>query len=53
MKHILRKCIACNRYSIKIQCPLCSNPTIDPNPAKFSPDDKYLKYRVSAYHSEN
>lgn len=53
MKHLLRKCKVCNRYTLKFKCSFCLVDTIDPKPAKFSPEDKYLKYRVSDYYSKN
>lgn len=53
MKHLLRKCTVCNRYTLKSKCSFCLVDTIDPKPAKFSPEDKYLKYRVSDYYSKN
>ena len=42
----LRKCTSCNSYTLKITCPKCSEKTITAHPAKFSPDDKYLRYRL-------
>ena len=31
---------------MKNECPACKNKTETAHPAKFSPDDKYLKYRL-------
>jgi len=42
MKHLL-KCKTCGSYTIKQEC--CSGETVKPMPAKYSPDDKYGKYR--------
>ncbi|HEY8140175.1 MAG TPA: RNA-protein complex protein Nop10 [Nitrososphaera sp.] len=47
MKHLIRKCQTCGTYSLKEKCPRCSNPTIDPHPPKYSPDDKYARYRIA------
>jgi H/ACA ribonucleoprotein complex subunit 3 len=47
MKFQLRKCVNCNRYTIKIECPKCTGATINVHPGKYSPDDKYARYRVS------
>ncbi|HEX6294679.1 MAG TPA: nucleolar RNA-binding Nop10p family protein [Nitrososphaeraceae archaeon] len=47
MKHLLRKCLICNIYTLKSQCPTCSAITVDPTPPKFSPADKYILYRIS------
>ena len=42
----IRKCDRCYEYTLKNTCKKCSNETISVHPAKFSPDDKYLKYRM-------
>jgi H/ACA ribonucleoprotein complex subunit 3 len=47
MKHLIRKCSACNRYTLGRICPKCNASTIDPHPAKYSPDDKYVRYRIA------
>jgi len=44
MKKIM-KCPDCNTYTLKDSCPNCKIKTINPRPAKFSPEDKYGKYR--------
>ncbi|MBR9699144.1 ribosome biogenesis protein [Candidatus Woesearchaeota archaeon] len=43
MKHI-RKCI-CLTYTMKEQCPKCKKQTKIARPPKYSPEDKYAKYR--------
>ena len=46
MGWLLRKCIKCGRYTLKKdKCPYCGGNVRNPHPAKFSPDDKYAKYR--------
>ena len=42
MKHIL-KCSKCEKYTMQDKC--CGVKTISPKPAKFSPENKYGKYR--------
>ncbi|MDD3792295.1 MAG: RNA-protein complex protein Nop10 [Candidatus Bathyarchaeota archaeon] len=43
----LRKCVNCKRYTLnQSKCPVCNGPVRIPHPAKFSPVDKYLKYRM-------
>ena len=44
MEHIL-KCMGCGIYSLKSKCPNCGKDMLRPIPPKFSPDDKYGKYR--------
>ena len=46
MRFQLRKCTKCNRYTLKEMCNKCGEYTINVHPAKFSPDDKYLRYRI-------
>ncbi len=46
MVWLLRKCDDCKRYTLnKQQCPYCGGEVHIPHPAKFSPEDKYAKYR--------
>ncbi|MGW8288959.1 MAG: RNA-protein complex protein Nop10 [Candidatus Bathyarchaeia archaeon] len=48
MGWLLRKCGKCGRYTLKTdRCPYCGGGVKTPHPAKFSPDDKYLKYRMA------
>lgn len=41
----MRKCPKCGRYSTETVCQDCGSQTVIAHPAKFSPDDKYGKYR--------
>ncbi|HIJ11633.1 TPA: RNA-protein complex protein Nop10 [Candidatus Woesearchaeota archaeon] len=43
MKHI-HKCTLCSTYTMKETCS-CGGKTVQPKPPKFSPEDKYGKYR--------
>ncbi|HKZ60908.1 MAG TPA: RNA-protein complex protein Nop10 [Nitrososphaera sp.] len=47
MKHLIRKCHACNLYTLQHVCPKCHSQTADPHPSKYSPDDKYVRYRIA------
>jgi len=42
---LIRKCPECGRYTLKPKCRRCAKKTSDPSPARFSPQDKYGKYR--------
>lgn len=42
------KCMKCNTYTLKPKCPKCKTKTVSIKPAKFSPEDKYGKYRRKA-----
>ncbi|MCS7123965.1 MAG: RNA-protein complex protein Nop10 [Candidatus Bathyarchaeota archaeon] len=47
MVWLLRKCSECGKYTLKNdKCPYCGGLVRTPHPPKFSPDDKYLKYRM-------
>jgi H/ACA ribonucleoprotein complex subunit 3 len=46
MVWLLRKCVKCGAYTMKQDvCPSCGGKVRVPHPAKFSPEDKYAKYR--------
>lgn len=45
MRFYIRKCSKCGRYTLKETCPVDNTPTVNPHPPKFSPQDKYAKYR--------
>ena len=45
MRTYLRKCVKCNAYTLKDICPSCKQKTGVPIPARFSPQDRYGKYR--------
>jgi len=46
MVHIL-KCEKCGKYGLKSDC-ICGGKLININPPKYSPQDKYAKYRRMA-----
>ena len=48
MKTQILFCKNCYIYTLKNSCPNCNTSTITPKPAKFSLEDKYLKYRLLA-----
>jgi len=45
---VIKKCPKCGTYTLKETCPKCGEPTKTPHPPKFSPQDKYGKYRRMA-----
>ena len=51
MRFLLRKCSKCYHYTLKDKCPECNEETISAHPAKFSPDDKYMRYRLAERYS--
>ncbi|MBV9175702.1 MAG: RNA-protein complex protein Nop10 [Nitrososphaeraceae archaeon] len=53
MKRFIRKCPLCGTYTLKNHCPKCNSSTVDPHPAKYSPDDKYVRYRIADRYAES
>ncbi len=47
MRHLLRRCLTCNIYTMKDRCPRCNSSTHNPHPPRFSLDDRYIRYRIS------
>ncbi len=43
-KSILR-CTKCHNYTLKETCPICNSSCITTKPSKFSPEDRFGKYR--------
>jgi H/ACA ribonucleoprotein complex subunit 3 len=46
MRFQIRKCSECGRYTLKAECVKCNKQTMLVHPAKFSPDDKYMRLRI-------
>jgi len=44
MAKSILKCIKCGSYTLKDKH--CGKETINPKPAKYSPEDKYQDYRM-------
>ena len=47
MRFVIRKCSACGQYTLKDECKKCNKQTVLCHPAKFSPDDKYMRSRIA------
>jgi len=46
MVWLMRKCVKCEKYTLnQAKCPYCGGRVRVPHPAKFSPEDRYAKYR--------
>jgi H/ACA ribonucleoprotein complex subunit 3 len=41
----MKKCPSCKIYTFKDTCPKCSERTVSTEPPRYSPEDKYGKYR--------
>lgn len=46
MNWLLRKCTVCGRYTLRRdKCPVCGGAVRVPHPPRFSPDDRFIRYR--------
>ena len=45
MRALLMRCPSCGSYTMKEVCPKDGLPTVTAHPARFSPDDRYARYR--------
>ena len=45
MKTKIMKCFECDRYTLKNECDVCGTSTTMTCPPRFSPEDRYGKYR--------
>ncbi len=48
VRFFIRKCPRCGAYTLKEICPKCGSDTVVASPPRFSPLDRYVKYRVMA-----
>lgn len=45
----MMKCVSCGKYTLKRDaCPYCGGSLKNPHPPRYSPHDKYVKYRLKA-----
>ena len=47
----LLRCRECGRYTLGPKCPACGGPTARPGPARYSPEDRYGRYRRALKHA--
>ena len=53
MRFQLRRCGDCLSYTLREACPSCGTAAVLAHPAKFSPDDKYQRYRLSSRYRDD
>lgn len=54
MPKMLRYCMKCKEYTLSTKiCPKCGSAVKNPHPPKYSPIDKYQKYRILIFKEEN
>ncbi|MFO8051093.1 MAG: RNA-protein complex protein Nop10 [Thermoplasmatota archaeon] len=49
MRSRIRLCRSCGRLSLRQECPQCGRPTENTFPPRYSPQDRYGKYRRLFY----
>ncbi len=42
---MMMKCVSCHKYTMAAKCPVCGAETTTVHPARYSPDDRYARYR--------
>ena len=52
MKNAILLCEKCHIYTLNKNCQTCGDKTVSSKPAKFSLEDRYLKYRLKAKENE-
>ncbi len=45
MHTLIRKCKECGAYTLHDRCHICGGETVEVLPPRFSPEDRYGKYR--------
>ncbi|MCK5038057.1 MAG: RNA-protein complex protein Nop10 [Thermoplasmata archaeon] len=45
MKSNILVCPECKKYTMASKCPKCDTDSTTPHPPRFSPEDRYGKYR--------
>jgi H/ACA ribonucleoprotein complex subunit 3 len=53
VRSLLLKCSECGSYTMKEACPRCGKLTVTVHPARYSPDDKYARYRNPRVYEES
>jgi H/ACA ribonucleoprotein complex subunit 3 len=54
LKGLMFKCTQCGKYTLSEGCPSCGGRTVTVHPARYSPDDRYARYRSPlAYSAEH
>ncbi|MCL4327449.1 MAG: RNA-protein complex protein Nop10 [Candidatus Thermoplasmatota archaeon] len=46
MRSLIRYCGKCHIYTLEETCPQCGGPTAMAVPPKFTPNDRFQKYRI-------
>jgi H/ACA ribonucleoprotein complex subunit 3 len=52
LRSVMLKCSGCGRYTLSEKCPRCGGKTVTVHPARYSPDDRYARYRSQLAYEE-
>ncbi|MDG6945287.1 MAG: RNA-protein complex protein Nop10 [Nitrososphaerota archaeon] len=52
MRGLMLKCTQCGRYTLADSCPICGAKAVTVHPARYSPDDRYARYRSPLAYEE-
>lgn len=53
MRSRIKRCSNCRTYTLKDQCPKCSSVVMNTFPPRYSPEDRYGKYRRMALYGKD
>ncbi len=53
MRTLMLKCSSCGRYTVADRCPSCGGQTVSVHPARYSPDDRYARFRSPLAYSDS
>lgn len=48
MRSRIKRCSHCHAYTLKDSCPGCGSPVVNTIPPRYSPEDRYGRYRRMA-----
>ncbi len=52
MRSHIKRCSDCRTYTLKDQCPKCSSTVMNTFPPRYSPEDRYGRYRRMALYGK-
>ncbi|MCL4411823.1 MAG: RNA-protein complex protein Nop10 [Candidatus Thermoplasmatota archaeon] len=53
MKSIIKKCPECRSYTLESTCKKCGTQTVSTLPPRFSPEDRFAKYRIKVLYGKD
>jgi H/ACA ribonucleoprotein complex subunit 3 len=53
VKSLILRCVECGNYTLSDKCPKCGGRSVTAHPARYSPDDRYARYRTPMAYSKD